>query len=165
MTTRRHQLPDHALAPLFGRAAESLSTSLGEISKRMYFGTARNFLRFLSERYPHIGRPEQLQRAPHLLSWLAGLRLHIPPLSNSTHAQLVIRLRRLFEELAWTQQFPALSRLLIPDDIPRKYHILPRPLTLEQDQLIQTELLRRNDLRSNVLLLQRQLLLLLTIAQ
>jgi integrase len=155
MTTRRHQLPNHALAPLFGRAAESLSTSLGEISKRMYYGTVRNFLRFLSDQYPQIGRLEQLQRDPHLLSWLTGLRLHVPPLSNSTHAQLVIRLRRLFEELAWTQQLPTLAYLLIPDDIPRMHHFLPRPLTPEQDQLIQRELLRRNDLSSTVLLLQR----------
>jgi hypothetical protein len=36
---------------------------------------------------------------------------------------------------------------------PRKEHHLPRPLTPEQDQLIQQELLRRNDLTSNVLLL------------
>jgi len=85
MTTRRHQLPNHALAPLFGGAVESLTTSLGEISKRMYYGTVRNFLRYLSDQYPHIGRLEQLQRHPHLLNWLTGLRLHIPPLSNSTH--------------------------------------------------------------------------------
>lgn len=155
MTTRRHQLPNHALAPLFGGAVESLTTSLGEISKRMYYGTVRNFLRYLSDQYPHIGRLEQLQRDPHLLNWLTGLRLHIPPLSNSTHAQLVIRLRRLFEELAWTQQLPALAHLLISDDVPRTHHYLPRPLTPEQDQLIQTELLRRNDLPSTVLLLQR----------
>ena len=153
--TRRHQLPSHSLAPLFGRATESLTTSLGEISKRMYYGTVRNFLRYLSDRYPHIGRLEQLQRDPHLLNWLTGLRLHIPPLSNSTHAQLVIRLRRLLEELAWTQQLPALAHLLIPDDVPRTHHYLPRPLTPEQDHLIQGELLRRNDLPSTVLLLQR----------
>jgi len=89
------------------------------------------------------------------LSWLTGLRLHIPPLSNNTYARLVIRLRRLFEELAWTQQLPTLVHLLIPDDIPRMHHFLPRPLTPEQDQLIQRELLRRNDLPSTVLLLQR----------
>jgi len=153
--TRRHQLPSHSLAPLFRGAVESLTTSLGEISKRMYYGTVRNFLRYLSDQYPHIGRLEQLQRDPHFLNWLTGLRLHIPPLSNSTHAQLVIRLRRLFEELAWTQQLPALAHLLIPDDIPRTHHYLPRPLTPEQDHLIQAELLRRNDLPSTVLLLQR----------
>jgi hypothetical protein len=61
----------------------------------------------------------------------------------------------MLEELAWTQQIPALAHLLVPDDIPRGHHCLPRPLTPEQDQLIQQELLRRNDFCSNVLLLIR----------
>jgi integrase len=59
------------------------------------------------------------------------------------------------EELAWTQDLPVLLRLLYPDDIPRPDARLPRPLTPEQDRLIQEELLRRNDLASNVLLLLR----------
>jgi hypothetical protein len=67
----------------------------------------------------------------------------------------VIYLRRVLEELAWTQQLPALAHLLGRDDVPRKEHHLPRPLTPEQDQLIQQELLRRNDSVSNVLLLLR----------
>ena len=61
----------------------------------------------------------------------------------------------MLEDLAWTQQLPALTHLLGRDDVPRKEHHLPRPLTPEQDQLIQQELLRRNDLVSNVLLLLR----------
>ena len=61
----------------------------------------------------------------------------------------------MLEELAWTQQLPALAHLLGRDDIPRKEHHLPRPLTPDQDQLIQRELLRRNDFTSNVLLLLR----------
>jgi integrase len=61
----------------------------------------------------------------------------------------------MLEELAWTQQLPALAHLLGRDDVPRKEHHLPRPLTPEQDQLIQQELLRRNDFVSNVLLLLR----------
>jgi site-specific recombinase XerD len=61
----------------------------------------------------------------------------------------------MLEQLAWTQQLPALAHLLGRDDVPRKQHRLPRPLTPEQDQLIQQELLRRNDLVSNILLLLR----------
>jgi integrase len=67
----------------------------------------------------------------------------------------VIHLRRMLEELAWTQQIPALTHLLVPDDVPRGEHRLPRPLTPEQDRLIQQELLRRNDFTSNALLLLR----------
>jgi hypothetical protein len=59
------------------------------------------------------------------------------------------------EELAWTHDLPALLRLLYPDDIPRPDAWLPRPLTPQQDRLIQQELLRRNDLAGNVLLLLR----------
>ena len=155
MSLPRNQLPSHPLAPRFGRAAESLTTSLGDISQRCYYGAIRNFLRYLGDQYPQITCLEQLHRDPHLLNWLSGLRAHNPPLSNSTLAGHVIRLRRLLEELAWTQQLPALAHLLVPDDIPRMHRMLPRPLTAEQDQRIQAELLRRNDVPSNVLLLQR----------
>jgi len=67
----------------------------------------------------------------------------------------VIYLRRMLEELAWTQQLPTLAHLLGRDDVPRKERHLPRPLTPEQDHLIQLELLRRNNLLSNALLLLR----------
>jgi integrase len=67
----------------------------------------------------------------------------------------VMNLRRMLEELAWTEQLPALAHLLGRDDVPRKEHRLPRPLTAEQDQLVLQELQRRNDLASNALLLLR----------
>ena len=67
----------------------------------------------------------------------------------------MIYLRRLLEELAWTQHIPDLAHLLGRDDVPRKEHHLPRPLTPEQDELVQQELLRRDDLLSNALLLLR----------
>jgi integrase len=59
------------------------------------------------------------------------------------------------EELAWLHERPALFRLFHPDDVPQPAARLPRPLTPEQDRLIQQELLRRNDLTSNALLLIR----------
>jgi integrase len=98
---------------------------------------------------------DQLRREPHILGWLALLRSHNPPLAAITRANYVIYLRRMLEELAWTQQLPALAHLLGRDDVPRKEHHLPRPLTPEQDQLIQRELMRRDDLLSNILLLLR----------
>jgi site-specific recombinase XerD len=45
--------------------------------------------------------------------------------------------------------------LLLREDIPRSPHTLPRPLTPEQDQLLQQEFMRRNDLGGNVFLLLR----------
>src|SRR5258708_37923193 len=62
---------------------------------------------------------------------------------------------RVWEGMAGTQDLPGLRRLLYPDDITRPDARLARPLTPEQDRLIQEELLRRNDLASNVLLLLR----------
>ena len=60
-----------------------------------------------------------------------------------------------FNELAWTEHLPDLAHLLRREDVPRLPQRLPRPLTAQQDQLLQQELLRRNDLASNVFLLIR----------
>ena len=120
-----------------------------------YRGTARHFLTYLGAQYPAVRSLDQLRRDPHILGWLALLRSHNPPLATITRANYVIYLRRMLEELAWTEQLPTLAHLLGRDDVPRKEHHLPRPLTPEQDQLIQQELLRRNDLLSTALLLLR----------
>jgi integrase len=61
----------------------------------------------------------------------------------------------MLEELAWSAQVPDLAHLIRREDIPRAPQRLPRALIPQQDQLIQQELLRRNDLPSNVLLLMR----------
>ena len=53
------------------------------------------------------------------------------------------------------KQLPELARLIRREDIPRSPQSLPRPLTAEQDQLLQQEFLRRNDLGGNVFLLLR----------
>ena len=154
MGTRRTPLR-HPLAQLFQRAAESLTTSLGESSVAEYHGTVHLFLTYLDTHHPQVRSLEQLHPDPHVLGWLAQLRSHMPPLAKFTLAARIVRLRRLLEELAWTQQLPALAHLLGRDDVPRRDHLLPRPLTPEQDQRIQEELQRRNDLLSNALLLLR----------
>src|SRR6202030_1516269 len=120
-----------------------------------YRGTARHFLKYLGAQYPEVRFLDQLHRDPHILAWLALLRSQKPPLATITRSNYVIYLRRMLEEVAWTQQLPALAHLLGRDDVPRREHHLPRPLTPEQDQLIQQELLRRDDLLSNALLLLR----------
>jgi integrase len=154
MSRRRRPLK-HPLAKLFQRSVTSLTTSLSPGSVAQYHGTVRHFLTYLGARYPQIRSLQQLRRDPHLLGWLALLWSHTPPLAKITRATHVIRLRRLLEHLAATQQLPTLAHMLGGDDIPRRDEYLPRPLTPEQDQLIRQELLRRNDLISNVLLLLR----------
>jgi site-specific recombinase XerD len=155
MKRKRLPLPSHPLTKFFQPAAESVTTSLGDASVTSYRGTARHFLTYLGAQYPEVHSLDQLHRDPHILGWLALLRSHNPPMATITRANYVIYLRRMLDELAWTQQLPTLAHLLGRDDVPRKEHHLPRPLTPEQDQLIQQELRRRNDLTSNVLLLLR----------
>ena len=155
MKRKRLPLPTHPLTKFFEPAAESVTTSLGDASVTSYRGTVRHFLIYLGARHPEVHVLGQLRRDPHILGWLALLRSQDPPLAAITRANYVIYLRCMLEELAWTHQLPALAHLLGRDDVPRTEHHLPRPLTLEQDQLIQQELLRRNDLLSNTLLLLR----------
>jgi len=152
---RRHRPLHHPLEPLFERSAQSLTTALGDGSRRAHAATFRNFLRYLAAHHPEVCRLEQLRRDPHILGWLAELRSHVPPLAKITLLHRVIYLHRLLDHLAWTEQLPTLIHLLTREDVPRRERTLPRPLTPEQDQLVQQELLRRNDLASNVLLLQR----------
>ena len=155
MRLKRLPLPNHPLTKFLWPAAESVSTSLSNSSVRSYRTTIRHFLVYLGTHYPEVRSLAQLRRDPHLLGWLSLLRSHNPSRAAITRARHVIYLRRTLEELAWTQQLPALAHLLVRDDVPRAEHCLPRPLTQEQDQLIQQELWRRNDFHSNVLLLLR----------
>jgi site-specific recombinase XerD len=147
--------PAHPLAKYFRTAAESVTSSMSNDSARSYRRTVRHFLSYLGTQHPKVHSLDQLLRAPHILAWLTLLRSHHPPLARQTRAIHVMNLRRMLEELAWTEQLPALAHLLGRDDVPRKEHRLPRPLTAEQDQLVQQELQRRNDLASNALLLLR----------
>jgi site-specific recombinase XerD len=153
---KRIRLPlVHPLAEMFFAAIQSVTTSMSDSTKGRYRTTAEYFLRYLAEHHPDIRALDQLRRDPHVLGWLAWLASQHPPLVKSTRSLHVISLRRLMEELAWLHERPALVRLFHPDDVPQSAARLPRPLTPEQDRLIQQELLRRNDLTSNALLLIR----------
>ena len=152
---RRHRPVGHPLEPLFERAAESLTTALSDGAVRAYRATLRSFLRYLGAQHREICRLEQLRRDPHILGWLTEMRSQIPPLAKSTLIIRIVYLHRLLEQLAWSKQTLTLSHLITREDVPRREKRLPRPLLPEQDQTIQQELLRRNDLASNLLLLQR----------
>jgi integrase len=155
MKSKHLPLPTHPLTKFFEPAVESVTTSLGDSSVTSYRTTVRSFLTYLGAQHSEVHSLRQLRRDPHILGWLALLRSHHPPFATITRANHVIYLRRLLEELAWTQHLPDLAHLLGRDDMPRKERHLPRPLTPEQDELVQQELLRRDDLLSNALLLMR----------
>jgi site-specific recombinase XerD len=145
----------HPMAALFQRAAQSLTTSLNPETIRFYYCSIRNFLNFLGARYPQVQSLQQLRRDPHILDWFTSLGSHQPPLATVTYTIHLFHLRHMFEELAWTEDLPVLNRLVLRQDTPRRKHYLPRPLTVDQDGLIQRELLRRDDRDSNAFLLLR----------
>jgi site-specific recombinase XerD len=145
----------HPLAPLFDRAIDSFSVSLSPDTIRHYRGTARNFLSYLGTNHPEVKRLEQLRREPHILGWMSRLRSQTPPLVTASYFNQLIALRAVLNELAWTEQLAELAHLIRREDIPRLPQKLPRPLTVEQDELLQQEFRRRNDLGGNVFLLIR----------
>jgi len=145
----------HPLALLFDRAVDSLSVALSRESIRQYRGTVRNFLSYLGVDHSEVQRLDQLRREPHILGWMSRLHSQVPPLGTASYIIRLITLRPVLNELAWTEQLPQLAHLLRREDIPHAPQRLPRPLTAEQDQLLQQEFLRRNDLGGNVFLLLR----------
>ena len=154
MSARRPPL-SHPLAPVLDRAVDSLSAALHPDTTRHYRGTVRKFLTYLGAVHPEVRSLDQLRRDPHLLGWMSCLRSQTPPLVTASCSNLLIHLRSIFQELAWTQPLPELDHLIRPQDIPRLPKRLPRSLTAQQDQLLDQELLRRNDLGGNAFLLIR----------
>ncbi len=155
MNRARRPPLQHHLTPVFNRAVDSLGAALSPETTRQYRGTARNFLGYLATEYPKVNRLDQLRREPHILGWMSRLRSQAPPLATASYINRLILLRSILNELAWTEQLSELAHLIRRQDIPRLPQRLPRPLTAEQDQLLQQEFLRRNDLGGNTFLLIR----------
>jgi site-specific recombinase XerD len=146
---------EHPLALRFQHAFESLTAGLHWDSARPYRGTLRSFLVYLGDHHPAVCSLDQLRRDPHILGWFAHLRSQSLPLATAVYIHRLTHLRCLLEELAWSDQLPELARLIRREDSPRPPQRLPRALTTQQDQLIQQELHRRNDLPANIFLLLR----------
>jgi integrase len=155
MNRARRPPLQHPLAPVFDRAVDSLGAGLSPETTRHQRGTARNFLSYLGADHPEVQRLDQLRREPHILGWMSRLRSQTPPLATASCINRLIALRCIFNELAWTEQLSELAHLIRREDIPRLPQRLPRPLTAEQDELLQQEFLRRNDLGGNAFLLIR----------
>jgi integrase len=155
MKISRYAPLEHPLAHQFQRTVESITAALVPDSTRAYRCAARHFLIYLSDNYPSVGSLNELRRDPHILGWYAHLRSQTPPLATAVYVCRLLFLRAILEDLACTAQIPELAHLVRREDIPRIPHRLPRPLTAEQDRLIQQELLRRNDLPANIFLLLR----------
>jgi integrase len=155
MNRARRPPLQHPLAPVFDRAVDSLGAGLSPETTRHHRGTARNFLSYLGADHPEVQRLDQLRREPHILGWMSRLRSQSPPLATASCINLLIALRGIFNELTWTEQLSEFAHLIRREDIPRLPRRLPRPLTAEQDELLQKEFLRCNDLGGNAFLLIR----------
>ena len=144
---------EHPLVQQFQKAIDSLTAGLSPASVRQYRAVARSFLIYLGEQHPAVGSLHQLRRDPHVLGWFVDLRSQ--NLVPAVYIARLLLMRCILQELAWNAQLPDLAHLIRREDIPRAPQRLPRALTTQQDQLIQHELLRRNDLPANVFLLLR----------
>ena len=155
MSRARRPSLQHRLASVFEAAIDSLTAPLSPDTRRHFRGAARNFLSYLGAEHPEVNRLKQLRREPHILPWMSRLRSQAPPLTTTSYIHLLLDLRSIFNELAWTKHLSQLAHLIRREDFPRKPQRLPRPLSAEQDQLLQQEFLHRNDLGSNAFLLIR----------
>jgi site-specific recombinase XerD len=142
------------LEPIFEAHIQTLALTLRPGSVSGYRGVTRRFLSFLHATFPSVRRLRQLRRDPHLLAWFRSLCEEQPPLSNRTRINLLLCLRRLLDDLA-ASGHPLADDLIRCEDFPPSPHYLPRPLSPQDDQLLQQELRRTGDLPANALLLTR----------
>jgi site-specific recombinase XerD len=133
---------------------QTLALTLGRNSVTDYRCTARRFLAYLRAAFPQVRQPSHLRRDPHVLGWFRWLCEQEPPLSNQTRRSYLVTLRRLLDDLAANGHAIPLD-LIRRDDFPPEPHYLPRPLSPHDDQLLQQELQRINDINANALLLMR----------
>lgn len=149
----KHQF--QGLDQIFRFQIENLATTLRPKTIEQYHGTVKRFLSYLRTCYPEVHKPSQLRRHPHIVGWLRSLYQQQPPLANGTRAQLIVRLRRLLNDLALYSNDPPKEELIIREDLPPKDHYLPKPISPEDDRLLDQELRRSRDLYSDALLLIR----------
>jgi site-specific recombinase XerD len=106
-----------------------------------YRRTARWFLEYLQRRFPEVTRSSKLQRDPHVLGWLEELWRYRTAsgeaLQSSTRCSHVLQLRTLLETMEDLAD-PPRPGLLLPSDVPKRHYPLPRPLTVEDDQLLRS---------------------------
>ncbi len=148
------ELPHATLGKIFDTHIQTLATTLRPNTICGYGVTARSFLSFLQYHFPELQQLSALRRDPHCLAWLRYLCEQKPPLCNATRQGYVLQLQRLLNDLAF-QGHPIEPGLFCPEDFPPRPRYLPRALSPEDDQLLQQELRRSDDLLANALLLTR----------
>jgi site-specific recombinase XerD len=146
--------PAHSLELILEAHIRTLSLTLRPDTVRGYRGAARRFLSYLRTAFPQVRQLSQLRRDPHLLGWFRSLCEQQPPLCNKSRVNLLLCLRRLLDDLT-VQGHSLPPDLIRRQDFPPQPRYLPRPLSLQDDQQLQQELRRTDDLSANALLLTR----------
>ncbi len=143
-----------SLEEIFQSHIQTLAITLRRDTVTNYRCVARRFLSYLRTAFPRVHRLSQLRRDPHLLGWFRWLCEQDPPLCNKTRQDYLLGLRRLFQDLAHNGH-SIQPDLIRREDFPPQPRYLSRPLSPADDQLLQQELRRTDDLPSNALLLTR----------
>ena len=143
--------PNITLDQIFETQIQTLALTQRPHTVDNYRYVARRFLAYLHTTFPQVRRLAQLRRDPYLLGWFRWLCEQDPPLRNGTRINHLLRLRRLLQDLA-ANGHPLPLDLIRRDDFPPPEQYLPRPLSLDDDQRLQQELYRTDDLLTNALL-------------
>lgn len=151
----KHKPRQPSLRQIFETQIEYLAITLRPRTALGYHTSIDNFLRYLATRYPQIHKLEQLRRDPHLLGWIHYLAARDPALSKATRTAYMLHVRRLLNDLSCSGKYALQQGLIVHTDFPRLDHYLPKPLSPEDDQLLQQQLRAQDNLTSNALLLLR----------
>jgi site-specific recombinase XerD len=143
-----------SLEQIFETQIRTLALTLRPGTVVQYRVVARRFLAYLRAAFPQLRQISHLRRDPHLLGWFRQLNERQPPLCNETRIDYLTILRRLLDDLA-SNGHPVQPDLIRREDFPPVPRHLPRPLSPPEDQLVQQELRRTDDLYANALLLIR----------
>jgi site-specific recombinase XerD len=146
--------PALSLEQIFDTHCRMLATTLRSSTVGQYRCASHRFLTYLHTAFPHVRELSQLRRDPHLLGWFRWLCEQDPPLCNKTRHNYLLWVRHLFYGLADNGHAQQLG-LIRNEDFPPLPHYLPKPLSPEDDQCLDRELRRTDDLDSNALRLIR----------
>ena len=151
----KHKPKQQSLQQIFQAQIDYLALTLRPDSLFGYRASIRNLLRYLAMHYPRIHALEDLRRDPHILGWLRHLASRDCALCKATRRMYLFYVRRLLIDLAHSGKYTLQEELIVQADLPRPDHYLPKPLSPEDDHLLQQHLRAQDDLSSNALLLLR----------
>jgi site-specific recombinase XerD len=143
-----------SLDRIFDEQLQTLTVALRQSTIGYYRSAVNRFLRYLHTAYPKLHHACQLRRDPHILGWLRSLGQETPPLTNRSRRACLMCVRRLLDDLISNGQ-PLAEGLILRQDFPPPDLYLPKPLSPENDRLLDQQLCQTDDLHANALLLLR----------